>query len=53
MRWPPQVRRRPFVGDGPKNTDWYYNLVAHPEATIEVGTEGIVNLTIELKNVLK
>ena len=23
----------------PTNPDWYHNLVAHPEATIEVGTE--------------
>ena len=23
----------------PTNPDWYYNLVAHPEATVEVGTE--------------
>lgn len=25
----------------PTNSDWYYNLVANPEATIEVGTETI------------
>jgi deazaflavin-dependent oxidoreductase (nitroreductase family) len=23
----------------PTNPDWYYNLVAHPRATVEVGTE--------------
>ena len=23
----------------PTNPDWYHNLVAHPEVTIEVGTE--------------
>jgi deazaflavin-dependent oxidoreductase (nitroreductase family) len=23
----------------PKHTDWYYNLVAHPEVTVEVGTK--------------
>ncbi len=23
----------------PTNPDWYYNLMAHPEATVEVGTE--------------
>ncbi len=23
----------------PTNPDWYYNLVAHPEATVEVGTD--------------
>jgi deazaflavin-dependent oxidoreductase (nitroreductase family) len=26
-------------GGGPKNPPWYYNLVAHPEATVEVGSE--------------
>jgi deazaflavin-dependent oxidoreductase (nitroreductase family) len=26
-------------GGAPTNPDWYYNLVAHPEVTIEVGTE--------------
>lgn len=26
---------------GPRHPDWYYNLVAHPDATIEVGTETI------------
>jgi deazaflavin-dependent oxidoreductase (nitroreductase family) len=25
----------------PTNPDWYHNLVAHPEATVEVGTETI------------
>jgi deazaflavin-dependent oxidoreductase (nitroreductase family) len=28
-------------GGAPTNPDWYYNLVANPEATIEVGTEAI------------
>src|SRR5436190_11887574 len=28
-------------GGAPTNPDWYYNLVAHPETTIEVGTETI------------
>ena len=23
----------------PKHTDWYHNLVAHPEVTVEVGTK--------------
>ena len=23
----------------PNHTDWYYNLVAHPEVTVEVGTK--------------
>ena len=27
---------------GPRHPDWYYNLVAHPDATAEVGT-GTVN----------
>src|SRR5918999_972179 len=26
-------------GGGPKNPAWYHNLVAHPEATVEVGRE--------------
>jgi deazaflavin-dependent oxidoreductase (nitroreductase family) len=26
-------------GGAPTNPDWYYNLVANPRATIEVGTE--------------
>lgn len=26
-------------GGGPKNPDWYHNLIANPTATIEVGTE--------------
>ena len=26
-------------GGSPSNPDWYYNLLAHPEATVEVGTE--------------
>jgi deazaflavin-dependent oxidoreductase (nitroreductase family) len=26
-------------GGAPTNPDWYYNLVAHPLVTIEVGTE--------------
>jgi deazaflavin-dependent oxidoreductase (nitroreductase family) len=25
----------------PTNPDWYHNLLAHPEATVEVGTETI------------
>lgn len=27
-----------FAG-GPKNPPWYYNLIANPEATVEVGSE--------------
>jgi deazaflavin-dependent oxidoreductase (nitroreductase family) len=26
-------------GGGPKHPAWYHNLVAHPEATVEVGSE--------------
>ena len=26
-------------GGSPTNPDWYYNLLAHPEAIVEVGTE--------------
>ena len=26
-------------GGAPTNPDWYYNLVAHPDVTVEVGTE--------------
>jgi deazaflavin-dependent oxidoreductase (nitroreductase family) len=26
-------------GGEPTHPDWYYNLVAHPEATVEVGSE--------------
>ncbi|HEX6553798.1 MAG TPA: nitroreductase family deazaflavin-dependent oxidoreductase, partial [Ktedonobacteraceae bacterium] len=28
-------------GGLPTNPDWYHNLVAHPEATVEVGTQTI------------
>jgi deazaflavin-dependent oxidoreductase (nitroreductase family) len=28
-------------GGAPTNPDWYHNLVANPEVTIEVGTESI------------
>jgi deazaflavin-dependent oxidoreductase (nitroreductase family) len=28
-------------GGAPGHPDWYYNLVAHPDTTIEVGTETI------------
>jgi deazaflavin-dependent oxidoreductase (nitroreductase family) len=28
-------------GGAPTNPDWYYNLIAHPEATVEVGTETV------------
>jgi deazaflavin-dependent oxidoreductase (nitroreductase family) len=26
-------------GGGPSNPDWYHNLVAHPDVTVEVGAE--------------
>ena len=26
-------------GGAPGNPDWYYNLLAHPQVTVEVGTE--------------
>ena len=26
-------------GGAPTNPDWYYNLLAHPNATVEVGTD--------------
>lgn len=26
-------------GGAPTNPDWYYNIVAHPQVTVEVGTE--------------
>lgn len=26
-------------GGAPSNPDWYYNLLANPEATVEIGTE--------------
>jgi deazaflavin-dependent oxidoreductase (nitroreductase family) len=28
---------------GPRHPDWYYNLVAHPDTTVEVGT-GTINV---------
>lgn len=41
-----QPRGRDFVvfasgGGAPRDPDWYHNLVAFPEAVIEVGTEAI------------
>ena len=26
-------------GGAPTNPDWYHNLITHPQATVEVGTE--------------
>ena len=28
-------------GGAPNNPDWYHNLVANPDATVEIGTESI------------
>ncbi|HLX87687.1 MAG TPA: nitroreductase family deazaflavin-dependent oxidoreductase [Acidimicrobiales bacterium] len=28
-------------GGAPHNPDWYYNLLAHPAATVEIGTESL------------
>jgi deazaflavin-dependent oxidoreductase (nitroreductase family) len=28
-------------GGAPRNPDWYYNLLAHPETTVEVGDETV------------
>jgi deazaflavin-dependent oxidoreductase (nitroreductase family) len=41
--WYMQDGERLFIfasrGGEPTNPDWYYNIVAHPEVAIEVGTE--------------
>jgi deazaflavin-dependent oxidoreductase (nitroreductase family) len=26
---------------GPRHPDWFYNLVAHPDAAVEVGTKSV------------
>lgn len=31
----------------PDNPDWYHNLKAHPEVTIETGDEGVVEVRVE------
>jgi len=33
------VASRRKDGFAPTNPDWYYNVIAHPELTVEVGTE--------------
>ncbi len=33
----------------PTNPDWYYNLVAHPTATVEIGTETFQARVVEIK----
>ncbi len=34
-------------GGAPTNPDWYHNLVAHPDVTIEVGTDTIAVVASE------
>ncbi len=34
---------------GPTNPDWYHNLKAHPEVTIEVGTETLPAIATEAR----
>lgn len=36
-------------GGAPANPAWYHNLIAHPEATVEVGTEKFSATATELK----
>jgi deazaflavin-dependent oxidoreductase (nitroreductase family) len=33
----------------PKNPSWYHNLVAHPEVTVEIGTEKFKARAVEAK----
>jgi deazaflavin-dependent oxidoreductase (nitroreductase family) len=33
----------------PTNPDWYYNLLAHPETTVEIGTETVPVVAREAK----
>ena len=35
-------------GGAPKHPDWYFNLKAHPEVTLEVGTETFLARAIEI-----
>ena len=41
--WYMQDGERLFIfasrGGEPNNPDWYYNIIAHPEVTVEIGTE--------------
>ena len=41
--WYRQDGERLFIfasrGGEPNNPDWYYNIIAHPEVTVEIGTE--------------
>lgn len=36
-------------GGAPENPAWYYNLLAHPEVTVEVGTEKFQAKAVEAK----
>src|SRR3954447_14369724 len=36
-------------GGAPTNPDWYYNLIAHPEVKVEVGTETYEGVASEVK----
>jgi deazaflavin-dependent oxidoreductase (nitroreductase family) len=36
-------------GGAPTNPDWYHNVLAHPETTIEVGTDTIAVVAREAK----
>jgi deazaflavin-dependent oxidoreductase (nitroreductase family) len=35
-------------GGAPRNPDWFYNLKAHPDTTIEVGTETRATRAVEI-----
>lgn len=36
-------------GGAPTNPDWYYNLLAHPDVTVEVGTDKFKVHAVEVK----
>lgn len=36
-------------GGAPTNPDWYHNLVAHPDVTVEIGTERFAAKAVELQ----
>src|SRR2546429_8732382 len=38
------------TGGAPTNPDWYHNLLAHPEVTVEVGNERSEEHTSELQS---
>lgn len=33
----------------PSNPDWYYNVVAHPDVTVEIGSESFPATAVELR----